>query len=160
MLPSRILKLHEPAPLQTAPWHHALRAMLPQRSSARPPATTSVTLPVQASGCKTMRTPSVRIEIILSSSACCSRNLQQKGDKEEWHRVLATWKTGSIKRQSKNEEGHWRNRPLPDIKSDVKDAVIRSVKDLAESHDPTVGVPPPRTDGWRSVIASWRRRGL
>ena len=26
----------------------------------------------------------------------------KKENKEEWHRVLATWKTGSIERQSKN----------------------------------------------------------
>ena len=71
----------------------------------------------------------------------------KQGDKEEWHKALAAWGTGGIKRRSKNEQGQWRNRPLPDIKSDVKDAVIRRVKELAESHDTTAGVPPPRSDG-------------
>ena len=68
----------------------------------------------------------------------------QKGDKEEWHRLLTTWKTGSVDRKLKNEKGQWRNRPLPDIRSDVKDAVIRRVAELAESYDTTAGVPPPR----------------
>ena len=56
----------------------------------------------------------------------------------------------SIKRQAKNEQGHWRNRPLLDIKKDATDAVVRCVKELAESCDATAGEPPPRN----SVTAS------
>ena len=75
-----------------------------------------------------------------------SQKSPENGDKEQWHKALATWKTGSIRRQTKNEQGQWRNRPLADIKSDAKTAVIRRVKELAESHNTTAGVPPPSSD--------------
>jgi len=88
----------------------------------------------------------------------------EKGDKEQWHKALATWKTGNIKRQSKNEQGQWRNRSLADIKSDAKTEVIRRVKELAESHDTSsasdlkapsssCGVPPPTEDADTTVGA-------
>ena len=59
---------------------------------------------------------------------------------------IGNLETGSIRRQTKNEQGQWRNRPLADIKSDAKTTVIRRVKELAESHDTTAGVPPPSCD--------------
>ena len=64
--------------------HRLLHAMLQGAARHRLLHTmsqSSVILPRQASGCKTMRTPSVRIEIILSSSARCSRKTPKKETK-------------------------------------------------------------------------------